>query len=373
MHVDRVFRHDGVSATLMRGGTSKCWIFEAGELPGDRDAADRMLVRLFGSPDPRQIDGVGGGTSTTSKALLIDTSFPAERIQYKFAQVSIDQSRVEWGGNCGNCASSLALYALQQGLVFPSAPTTRVSLINTETGLVFDADVATPPDGSAAEDVGVVTPGTVYPGTPVDLWFSAPSWSTFGETLPTGNGSDVLTVDGRELRVTLVDAGAPCALVWDPDIEIESLSKSSGALRKALALLGKLRPVAAERMGIPESDAPLESMPKVGVIGRAAPGSGHDLEARMVSMTDLHPSIGVTSAVGIAVAAWVPKSAVSEVLPPDIIAADGTATSLTIGTSAEPVKVKLAKFDGQNMGVVGIGRSARRIADARLCVPGDWA
>ncbi len=109
-----------VPASWVRGGTSKCWIFQAADVDALPVTRDEFLLRAFGSPDLRQIDGIGGATSTTSKAIIVETREPgqaADLVRYSFAQVSVDHPRVEWLSNCGNCATALALYAVQHELV----------------------------------------------------------------------------------------------------------------------------------------------------------------------------------------------------------------------------------------------------------------
>jgi hypothetical protein len=120
-----------VPASWVRGGTSKCWIFEAGDVDALPVSRDEFLLRAFGSPDYRQIDGIGGATSTTSKSIIVEAAERGQQaVRYSFAQVSVDHTRVEWMSNCGNCATALALYAVQHGLVELDDVVTEFVLVN---------------------------------------------------------------------------------------------------------------------------------------------------------------------------------------------------------------------------------------------------
>ena len=134
-----------IEAEWMRGGTSKCWVFETDHLDETRTSLDELLPRLFGSPDSRQIDGVGGATSTTSKAMILRR--PAEAdvdVEFTFAQVGIEEAAVDWGSNCGNCSAVVGLYAIEKGWVIPKGDNTRIVTRNTNTGQIIIQRVATP-------------------------------------------------------------------------------------------------------------------------------------------------------------------------------------------------------------------------------------
>lgn len=198
-----------IPATWMRGGTSKCWVFEREVLTVPGRSIDEVLLRLYGSPDPRQIDGVGGATSTTSKAVVLTRSDrPDIDVEYTFAQIGIADGRVDWTSNCGNCSAVVGPYALRRGWVVPAGEVTTVRINNTNTGQLIVVDVPTP-SGHVTEEGGDHIPGVAQPGLGVHLWFIDPAGRTTGALLPTGNAVDV--VDG--VRVTLLDAGAPVVLV----------------------------------------------------------------------------------------------------------------------------------------------------------------
>ncbi|MBW8705572.1 4-oxalomesaconate tautomerase [Streptomyces sp. MBT84] len=197
---------------MIRGGTSKCWIFAHHDVAATGVDVDSVLLAAFNAADPRQIDGVGGATSTTSKAAIVQISAEADvDIEYAFAQVGIGDERVEWASNCGNCATAVALYAVHHGLVPITSDTTTVRMRNVNTGARLTGTISTP-CGIAPDEGMALVPGTAAPGVPVLLGFEDPAGSTTGRALPTGHAVDTLTGPEGLVEATLVDAGAPAAL-----------------------------------------------------------------------------------------------------------------------------------------------------------------
>lgn len=182
-------------------------------MPADRDRIERILVDAYGAADPVQLDGIGGATPTTSKAAVVGASaHDGVDIDYLFAQVGIGTGTVEWGSNCGNCATAIALYAVAEGLVPLRDERTPVVMRNINTGAVLEAEVDTP--GGRVQEFGDRTvPGTLAGGVPVGLAFRHPSGAATGRLLPTGRPAEVLPVGERSLAVSMVDAGAPVVLV----------------------------------------------------------------------------------------------------------------------------------------------------------------
>ena len=348
-----------VPATLMRGGTSKCWVFDADmldELPVD---VESVLLAAYGSDDPRQIDGVGGATSTTSKAMLVrPTNRPDADLEYTFGQVGIGAHSVEWGSNCGNCATAVGLYALQAGLVPAQVGRTGVRLFNTNTGARLRTTVDTP--GGIVPEVGTATvPGVHAGGVAVDLAFIDPAGDTTGTLLPTGNARDLLGA----IPATLVDAGAPAALIPAEALGLTGLETPEELLPR-VEELAALRRAAALKMGLATPADPISyAVPKVGVVGPAA-STDHDLAVRMISMHAPHPAIGLTSAVAIAAAATVPDGVVAELL-----AAQQDRQMLRIGTPSGVITARTEfDADGRLTGVA-LARAARRLAVAEVFVP----
>lgn len=350
-----------VPAVLMRGGTSKCWIFLREDVQASGCHTDTLLLRGFGSPDPRQIDGVGGGTPTTSKAIVLEsapTSSARTEIRYSFAQVGVDAATVDWTSNCGNCATGLGLFAVLGGLVPVTSPTTRVRLHNVVTGLDLYVEVPTP--GGVAQETGDARlTGVAHAGVPVDVLFSGPSWSTTGRVLPTGRAVDRLVVDGRPVRATLVDAGAPAALLLAEDVGLTGADRAEDLLARR-AWFDAVRQAAASAMGLPLGS---QAVPKVGVVSGPPDREGR-LSVRMMSMTSPHPMIGLTSAVAVAVATGLPGTVLHT----------GTSTvddrRLILQVLGGDVELQA---DPSGAGVVRFHRTARRLADAVLSIPGEAA
>lgn len=364
-----------VPATLLRGGSSKCWIFDGRVLPTDRDQLADLLVETFGAEDPRQLDGVGGGTSVTSKAAFVVPSESADvDLEYLFAQVAVGEGIVEWGSNCGNCATAVALWAAEQFHLPSTDGHARVRMRNTNTGSVVVADVQT---GGRAPEVTV--PGVRGAGTGVDLAFQDPAGSTTGSLWPTGAHRQQITVDGVAMSITMVDAGAPVAV-----IDAASLGISAGATEEQVLqhvpLLRRVRAHAAVAMGLaPSVDEAFDAVPKVGIVGppcdyqstlgEEISAADYDVSVRMLSMNAPHPTIGLTTAVAIAMAATVPDTVLGTV---------GTASAATASDGAGPQRALvlgtlggLLRCDVRSNGQVPevlLRRAARRIAEAELYV-----
>jgi len=358
----------------MRGGTSKCWLFNAVDvdpLIEDAGSLDAILTAAFGAEDPRQLDGVGGGSSTTSKAAVVRrSSDPATDVDYLFGQVAIGDRRVEWGSNCGNCATAIGLYAVQAGLVPVDATTTSVRMRHQNTGAVLVAEIATPGGSIPVQgDAGV--PGTRALGVPVALTFvdlAADPTSL----LPTESVTDPVTVGGRDYRGTLVSAGAPTALFGAADLGLTG-AEDNACIAEQIPLLVELRSEAALRMGLRRPGEPVaHAVPKVGIVGpprdyRTSSGvevaaEDYDVSVRMVSMLAPHPAIGLTSAVAVAAAATLPGGVVADNAR---IAWPG---SLRLGTAAGVVHVDFTSTPDGYPDTVTLHRAARRIATADVFI-----
>lgn len=363
-----------------RGGTSKCWLFDAEDVAlhaGSREEIRTLLANAFGAADARQLDGVGGGTSTTSKAAVIRATpeGPAD-LDYLFAQVGIGDPTVELGSNCGNCATAIALYAVRSGIVTPQAGSTWVSMRNLNTGAVLSGTVSTP--GGRIPTSGLASvPGSSALGVPVSLSFHAPWGRTTGAVLPTGRVADQICGDGLILTATLVDAGAPAVLIPADEVGID-LSSMTGSLSEQLPRLVAARASAGLMMGLrkPE-DPPQNAVPKVGVVaapadytasdGTTIAADTHDLRVRMVSMLAPHPAIGLTSAVAVSLAAALPGSVVAKVLPPAFGTCQGR-RFLRIGTPAGVITTEVVTDDNGDVSEVALHRAARHLAVADIDV-----
>lgn len=356
-----------IPATWMRGGTSKCWVFEWDNLQVPGKTVDEVLLRLFGSPDNRQVDGVGGGTSTTSKAVILSRSLTDDAdVDYTFAQVGIDEERVDWGSNCGNCSAVVAPYAIARGWVTPGGESTSVRALNTNTDQLILQKVPTP-HGALQESGTQMIPGVPFPGMEVGMGFFDPAGRTTGKLFPTGAPTDTMTFDDRPVPATLIDAGAPVVILDAESIGLTGAETPAQIDSRAdlLVHLDDVRRDAAVRMGLATSRATAErAIPKLAIVARAHADDEADLMVRMLSMGRLHPALAITGSVALTMAAQHEGTVVR-----DLIATDASA-GLTMRTPAGLIQTWAENRDG--IPVVGALRSARRLADAELLLPETW-
>ncbi len=282
----------GVRCMLMRGGTSKGAYFLAQDLPADPAERDDLLLRIMGSPDPRQIDGIGGAHPLTSKVAVISpASRPDADVDYLFLQVGVDQAAVSDQQNCGNLLAGVGPFAIERGLAGKSP--VRIHMLNSSSV----ATATFPAAGGVVEYAGEVAISGV-PGTAaaVVLDFAETEGSATGALLPTGHVTDV--IDG--VRVTCMDNGMPVVVVPARDLgctgyETVAELESDPGLN---ARVRELRLAAGELMGL--GDVSAASVPKVSLVAR--PADGGTICTRTFIPVRVHESIGVLGAVSVATA-----------------------------------------------------------------------
>jgi 2-methylaconitate isomerase len=360
-----------IPATWMRGGTSKCWVFRRADLEVEGLCVDDVLLRIFGSPDHRQVDGVGGGTSTTSKAVILEQSAdPHLDVEYTFAQVGIEEAKVDWGSNCGNCSAVVAPFAAREGWVALHQAETTVRVRNTNTGQVIVQTLPTP-GGVLAETPTTTIPGVPFPGAPVRMGFLDPAGRSTGQLFPSGRVRDRIEVDGDDpVEVTLVDAGAPVVAV--PACAVGLVGDESpaaiDALPELLARLDRLRRQAAVVMGMAETPAAAaRAVPKLALVSGAGAEHDTDLTVRMLSMGRVHPAVPITGSVALTLAAFEPGTVVHDLLPTRHDPAQDARGGLRIGTPAGTVSTFVEHRDGA--AVVGAVRTYRRLASGSVVLP----
>ncbi len=280
----------------MRGGTSKGGFFLRDELPTDIATRDAFLLRVMGSPDPRQIDGMGGADPLTSKVAVVSKSTrDGIDVDYLFLQVFVDQAIVTDAQNCGNILAAIGPFAIERGLVSASGDETRVAIFMENTGQVAIATVQTPGGVvSYAGDAGIDgVPGT---HAPVPLEFRDTAGSSCGALLPTGNAVDV--VNG--VAVTLIDNGMPCVVVKAADIGITGYEdrESLDANTELKARIEAIRLAVGPLMNL--GDVREKSVPKMMLV--AAPKDGGAICVRSFIPHRAHATIGVFAAVSVATA-----------------------------------------------------------------------
>lgn len=353
----------GISAILMRGGTSKGLYFVNADLPADERARDRVLLAAMGSPDPRQIDGAGGANPLTSKVAIIGPpTIPDADVDYLFAQVQVDKAVVDMNPTCGNILSGVGPFAIERGIVEASDDETRVRIHQVNTGGLVEAVVQTPGkrvryDGDVAID-GV--PGT---GAPIFLNLMRCVGSKTGAMLPSGQARD--EIDG--VPVTLIDVAMPM-MVLRADSVGKSGYESPAELDADTALFArieKMRRAAGKMMGL--GDVSQLVIPKVALV--APPRCGQGISSRYLVPHRTHQAHAATGAICVACAATAPGTVASEVANVDAAAKP---LMVTVEHPSGQLEIDLnirSVTDGIEVLSAGIVRTARLIFDGTLYVP----
>ena len=292
----------GIPCTLMRGGTSKGLYFHASDLPNERTLRDRVLLAAMGSPDARQIDGLGGAHPLTSKVAVISRSTHAGAdVDYLFLQVVVDRAEVSDSQNCGNILAGVGPWAIENGLVPVAGPATPVRIHMLNTGSTAVAHVPTP-QGAVEYEGNTRIDGVPGAAAPIALEFLDVAGSSCGALLPTGNVID--TLDGIEL--TCIDNGMPVIIVRAADLGVTG-SETPAQLEANAALVAKVEAIRLEmgpRMNL--GDVARKTVPKVCLV--SAPRRGGSIATATFIPHRVHEAIGVLGAVSVATACVIPGS-----------------------------------------------------------------
>jgi len=298
---------EGIACMWMRGGTSKGAFFLADDLPADTAKRDAFLLRIMGSPDPRQIDGMGGADPLASKVAVVSRSIrDGVDVDYLFLQVFVDEAIVTDAQNCGNMLAGVGPFAIERGLVAAAGDETPVSIFMVNTGQIAVASVATPGGvvtyGGAARIDGV--PGTA---APVPLEFRDTAGSSCGALLPTGNTVDV--IDG--VACTLIDNGMPCVVMRADAVGATGYEdrETLDAATDLKARIEAIRLQAGPMMNL--GDVTDSSVPKMMLV--APPRHGGAVTVRSFIPKRAHASVGVLGAVSVATACLLDGSPAAEV------------------------------------------------------------
>jgi 2-methylaconitate cis-trans-isomerase PrpF len=374
-----------IPAVYMRGGTSKAVFFLDDHLPKDPEIRDRVILATFGSPDPnkRQIDGMGGAVSTTSKVCILSPSKdPEYDVDYTFGQVSIDRPFVDYQGNCGNMSSAVGPYAIDEGLVRPREPVTTVRIfqVNTRKKIVAEVPVR---NGLYNEEGDFSIDGVPGTGGRITLHFLRPEASVTHALLPTGNTTDQVDIPGvGTITVSIVDAGNPVVFVKAKDIgltgtEINEIDSSEEIRWK----LEAIRSRAAVMIGLASSpeDASKRSqaVPKMAFVseqqdyqtagGRLIRKDQIDLVCRIMSMGTLHKAYAVTGAICTAGAAKIEGTVVNEMMA-KITVRERVLLGHAGGIISVGALVKKERNSYEYEEAI-VDRTARRLMEGYVCVP----
>ncbi|WP_410599063.1 2-methylaconitate cis-trans isomerase PrpF family protein [Amycolatopsis sp. lyj-90] len=374
-----------VHCVLMRGGTSKGLYFHEADLPVPGPTRDALLVRLMGSPDPLQVDGLGGSRPITSKLAIIA---PSERddadIDYTFGQVEIERAVVHYSGNCGNISVGVGPFAIDEGLVKAVEPTTPVRIHNTNSGVVMTAHV--PVHLGRARVLGdFAIPGVPGTGAEIVMDWSHSVGAKTGKLLPTGEVVEKIDLDGgAAVRATICDAGNPTVWVPAADVGLDG-SELADRINRDTVLIETAREIrgkAAERIGLCADwrrvDEQSPGLPMVGFVsepagyptlnGTFAQAVNMDLRVRLLFMDRLHESISGTASICLAAASRIPRSVVNSVI------ARSEGDTLLIGhpsgiTPAKVVTRTVPQWPSVSFEMLGFSRTARRLMDSTAYYP----
>ncbi|GGU74082.1 putative methylaconitate Delta-isomerase PrpF [Pseudomonas laurentiana] len=386
-----------IPATYIRGGTSKGVFFrlqdlpESAQIPGaERDA---LLLRVIGSPDPygKQIDGMGGATSSTSKTVILSRSIkPDHDVDYLFGQVSIDKPFVDWSGNCGNLSAAVGSFAISSGLVDASRvpqngiATVRIWQVNIGKTIIAHVPIT---QGEVQETGDFELDGVTFPAAEVQLEFLDPAAEeegAGGSMFPTGNLVDDLEVPGvGVLKATLINAGIPTIFVQAEAVGCTGteLQDAINGDPEALARFETIRAYGALRMGLIkhlDEAATRQHTPKVAFVaapvdyvassGKPVAAKDVDLLVRALSMGKLHHAMMGTAAVAIGTAAAIPGTLVN------LAAGGGARSAVRFGHPSGTLRVGAEAVEKNGEWTVTkaiMSRSARVLMEGWVRVPGD--
>lgn len=384
-----------IPATYMRGGTSKGVFFRLTDLPPYAQVPgpkrDALLMRVIGSPDPygKQIDGMGGATSSTSKTVILSmSSRPDHDVDYLFGQVSIDQALVDWSGNCGNLTAAVGPFAIRNGLIDPSrVPENGHAVVRIWQANIGKTIIAQVPirDGQVQETGDFELDGVTFPAGEIQIAFIDPAAEeegVGGAMFPTGNLVDQLDIPGLgTLSATLINAGIPTVFVNAADIGYTGTELQGDVNNDAAALerFERIRAHGALRMGLIKDlseAASRQHTPKVAFVappsgytsssGKTIAASAIDLLVRAMSMGKLHHAMMGTASVAIGTAAAIPGTLVN------LAAGGGPRQATRFGHPSGTLRVgaEAVQEDGEwVVRQVEMSRSARILMEGWVHVP----
>ncbi len=352
-----------IPAIFMRGGTSRGLYFNKADLPEDRELWDDILLKAFGSPDSRQVDGVGGTTSVTSKTCILS---PSERddcdIDYFFAQLSVTEAKVDYKPTCGNMLAGIGPYAIETGMVPARDGETRVRIYQVNTGGLVEAVVPTP-GGHVEYEGDFAIDGVPGTAAPILLNFMNVVGARTGKLFPSGEKME--SIDG--IDVTLIDAAMPCMILRAADVgktgyeSVAELDADTAFFEKVEAM----RLEAGRRMGL--GDVTGQVQPKIMILG--APRDGGTIASRYFVPDKTHETHAITGGIALAYASVTPGT-VAE--PLAALPEGDNKPTFSIEHPAGQLHLALTLKDGDDgkeLEAAGIVRTARMIMQGSVMVP----
>jgi len=375
-----------IPAVYMRGGTSKAVFFHDNHLPKDPEIRDRVILAAYGSPDPnrRQIDGMGGAVSSTSKvAILSSSKNPAYSVNYQFGQVSIDKLKIEYQGNCGNISSAVGAFAVDEGLVSVEEPISKVRIFQANTNKLIVAEVPIR-NGLYNEEGDYSIDGVPGTGGKILLHFVDPSGSVSGKLLPTGDVKDVIEVSGLgKIAISIVDAANPVVFVRARDLGLKGTEiyeiDGSTEIRKILEAIRSRGAVMLGLASTPgEAGEISQAVPMIAflsepqnfktVTGKIIKKDEIDIIGRIMSMGALHKAYAVTGAICTAGAAKIGGTIAYEMLDEATLGAKEVRLGHPGGIISVEAEIE-KKGNSYEYKEAVLGRTARRLMDGYVYVP----
>lgn len=362
----------------MRGGTSKAVFFKEEDLPSDKSLWDDIFLGVMGTPDVKQIDGMGGTVSSTSKIAVIS---PSERedadVNYNFFQVDIVIPRVDNSANCGNISSAVGPYAIDEGFVEAIEPITVVRVLNKNTNKIIEEHVRVK-DGRAMVHGDEVIKGVPGTGSKIDMYFEDPAGAVTGKLFPTSNKKEIFDVpDYGSIEVTVIDCTNPVVFVRAQDLGIKGTELTElNNNKRVMEHIERIRCIGAQKIGLVENweDARTQStsIPKVSIISKPqdyvdmdkneVKSNDMDICVRAISVGMMHKAYPMTVAVATGSAARIKGTIVNELTNPT-----SDQEIIKLGHSSGITEVDV-KVEGKKIIKGGVTRTARRIMDGFVYV-----
>jgi 2-methylaconitate isomerase len=374
-----------VPCVFYRGGTSKGMFFHPRDLPADRAAIDRVLLAAIGSPDPyeRQLNGMGGGLSSLSKAVIIGPStHPDADVDYTFIQLAVDEAVADWSNNCGNLSSAVGHFAVDEGLVTAKDGEAFMRIHQTNTKKLIHSRFMV--RGGKAETSGdYVIAGVAGGGSRIRLDFLDPAGAVTGKLLPTGNAVDMLDIGGGEcVEATLIDATSPIVYVDVASVGLDG-SESPDQIEAApgvMAKLDRIRRAGGIAMGLAASPDKIGlQTPRVAMVaapkafrsldGETVAGDAFDIATRMISMGRAHRAIPGTGGLNLGVA-----TQVAGTIPNRLSRPANAAGEVRVANPSGLVSVGAVVRQDKGAWVAEsavLFRTARRLMQGEVAVPAD--